>query len=524
MDVVFVHLPRDPLRPENDWCLGFRYMLTALREEGYEARIVYPRVSAELHGDALLDDLAARVTESGAAVVGLTSYDVQLPYELAFVRRLRSHGCSAHVTIGGLSASALADQLLHRYRELDSVVVGEGEQTIVELTGWVHGRGRGSVPAGVRTRTGRGSLVGELRPPMANLADLALPALDDLDELGADTPAGSMAGRVPVITSRGCYGRCSFCSVQRFYRATPGPPWRECPAGAVAAAAQQLVHRTGSQQITFVDEDFMGPGRHGRRHALEVAAAMRTVRPRVEFNGACRATDVDPAIFAALRDAGLRGVTIGIESMWDQTLELFNKHATPAANEQALGVLDRLGIACEITFIFFQPLSTLAEIRANLAFVRRVAGSRHAYFSNGNPFTRFVPLGDTPLAARFGGGGIDCGGGDVDAARLLDPSAGLVAREVLAVPLDDLLRTAIALPGEGSTAVGELRERLRAHHAQVAMHRLPELAADLCDALERDASGKSTQAARALTAIRNTASAIRQVVSGLDHHLEEAGL
>jgi hypothetical protein len=52
---------------------------------------------------------------------------------------------------------------------------------------------------------------------------------------------------------------------------------------------------------------------------------------------------------------------------------------------------------------------------------------------------------------------------------------------------------------------------------------LPELAADLCDALERNSAGKSAQAAGALTAIRDTASTITQVVSGLDRHLEEAG-
>jgi radical SAM superfamily enzyme YgiQ (UPF0313 family) len=524
MDIAFVHLPADLRFPVNDWCLGYRYLVGALRDAGIPAGIIYPRRAGGTRRPpratprAVADALVADVLAARPAVVGLTTYDPQLPAVMAFARRLRRAGLRAHITLGGLCASAVPAGILRGSPEIDSVVVGEGERSVVELAEWVL-RGRGEAPVGVWTRDDRGVAVGRPRPFLDDLAALPDPAIDDLPALGPDSPVHRVAGCAPVIASRGCYGRCTFCCVQRFYRASPGRPWRGRPADHVAAEVAAVTRLTGLDRVTFVDENFMGPGRSGRRHAVEVARQLRARVPGIRFNLACRPNDVERETFVELRTAGLAGVTLGMESMCPQTLDLFAKHTTPAMNERALALLEELELAIEITFIFFQPLSTLDEVRTNLAFVDRVARSRYAYFSNGQPFTSFIPLAGTELAARFRQLGLvrqELVGGSV---RYADPRVAFVARRVLAVPLDDLLRLAYALPVRASQRLAEVQRRLLDYHGYLAMRRLPRLTAELCDAVERYGPRRGARVDAATGAIAAEAARIGQLVERFAAHV-----
>jgi radical SAM superfamily enzyme YgiQ (UPF0313 family) len=187
----------------------------------------------------------------------------------------------------------------------------------------------------------------------------------------------------------------------------------------------------GFERVTFVDENFIGPGRVGRRHATDLAAELRRRSRDVRFNFGCRPNDVDLEVMADLQRSGLAGVSIGVESMAGPTLDLFNKKTTPEVNEAAVGILERLGLPTEITFIFFHPLSTLAELRENASFVERVRRSPTAYFNNGEPFTEFIPFFGTPMTELL----IDRGLArrDLDGYSVSLPTSGW-ARSPLASP------------------------------------------------------------------------------------------
>jgi hypothetical protein len=256
------------------------------------------------------------------------------------------------------------------------------------------------------------------------------------------------------------------------------------------AAASAL---DGVSNVTFVDENFMGPGRAGRTHAAGVARGLRTLSSPVPFNFGCRPNDLDRDTIVALRDAGLAAVTLGVESMSDRTLALFRKGTTRAVNRAALDLLEELEIAVEMTFIFFHPLTTIAEIRQNLEFIADVRMSAGVYFNNQQPFTEFIPFFATPLTR------------DLIAARLVtrdldgytityaDPRVACIANLVRAVPTDDLARLRYALPASGTIRLTEIQEALAGYHRHLTMTRLPELAADLCDHFDR---GGATDGAR----------------------------
>ena len=507
-EVLFIDVPAARRMPLAEWSLGYRYLVAALRKAGFRAEIVQPPFVTD--GTAR-NRLLAEVVARSPRLIGLTTYDVMLPDLLGFVDALRGAGVRAHVTLGGLSASAAVDWVLQAGSGVDSVVRGEGEATIVALAQHVI-RGVGRLPiAGASVRGEGGIVEGEPRPFTRDLDGLTAPAWDPSVAVGSGSPVRlRTSDTVPVTGSRGCYGRCTFCSVERFYRSSPrARPWRPFSARRIADDIDTATRATGARKVTFVDENFVGPGRAGRAHVLDVAEELRRRGRPVEFNLACRADDVDPATFADLRDAGLRGVTLGVEAMSQPTLDLFGKNTTPQTNDVAVEALAELGLDTEITYIFFHPLSTLREVRDSVAFVAKVAQLPAAHFNNGQPYVELVPLAGTALTAELQRRGHVRGVVGGYKVAYADPRVGLLARTTRSVPLDELALLGAALPSDGGGQVSQLRERLAAQHRWLAMHRLPELLCDACDAFGAE---RGQRVEPVLAAIRAEARRLRHLL------------
>lgn len=526
-DALFVHVPGSWRFPAEEWCLGYRYLVAALRSAGFSAGIVHPPfVTDGTAGARLVAGLVAREPR----IVGLTTYDAGLPALLDLVAEMRRAGLRAHVTLGGLCATAAPEWILERAPGVDSIVRGEGERTIVDLADHViRGTTRLPIP-GATVRAGTGIVSGEPRPFLKDLDDLPRP-MWDAPARGEPARDGLVTGAVsppphrrpdvaPVIGSRGCYGRCSSCGIERFYRSSPrSRPWRGRSAARIADDVADAVRATGVHEVTFVDENFMGPGRSGRLHAVQIADELvRRGRPAA-FSFACRADDVDRDTFGALKDAGLRAVILGIESMSQSTLELFRKNTTPQVNARALEVLTELGVDTEIRFVFFNPLSTLDDVRTGLAFVSQVARLPGTCFTDGQPYTEFVPFVGTSLTALLAGLGYVHGSVGDYSLRYSDARVGFLARTATGVPLDDLAMLQLALPAGRDARAAEARARLSAYHRHLALHRLPELLSDACDAFAAGAGESDPRLLAVVAALDAESTRIRSLVDRFVAHL-----
>jgi len=220
---------------------------------------------------------------------------------------------------------------------------------------------------------------------------------------------------------------------------------------------------SGARKVTFVDENFMGPGALGRQHAVQIANELASKGPNIRFNFGCRPNDIDRETIIALKRSGLAAVTLGIESMGNETLVLFNKRTTPEVNYRALSVLEELKIPTEITFIFFHPLTTLDEVDANLNFVDYVRRSRFAYFNKYQPFSEFVPFFGTELTQRLSLMNLAVRTLSEHSIQYQDPRVALIARQILNTPANHVARLIRQLESRRTKASRLLRSRLLAY-------------------------------------------------------------
>lgn len=370
--------------------LGVGYLASYLRLHGYATELF--NCNCPLAPST--DDVVARVIESGPAVVGLTIPTMpNLPGAIHIIRKLKEAGYGGHVTVGGHVPTFEYRQLLSMEPRLDSVVRGEGEETLLELVRTVlEGRPYESI-RGLACRIADQVVCRSQRPLIANLDTLPFP-----ERAFNNMPEKQSGGVAEVASSRGCYGLCTFCSVFSFYSTSPGPRFRYRSPENVVLEALELVGR-GARSILFVDDNFVGSGKAGKHRAVQIATLLHEAAPTVTFNITCRANDVDAGTFRELKQFGLIRVFLGIESGVDSALTRYRKHVSVAQNLQAIAVLNGLGLKWDMGFMIYDPDTTFDEFEANVRFLRR----NRLYYFNAAPLllNGMIVFPGTPIEQRL---------------------------------------------------------------------------------------------------------------------------
>jgi radical SAM superfamily enzyme YgiQ (UPF0313 family) len=340
--------------------LGLAYLAAVLRNHGFE--VVIRDASVEGLSPDELTDLA---TDRNWLVVGITTLEEQAEVAERLGRAVVEAG-RAHVVLGGHYATFSWRDILAR-RSAHSVVLGEGELTLLELARKLRAGEIWRDTVGLAYADEAGAPVpGRPRPLIADLDTLPRPARDHLAQVLA-------RGGVPSVSgARGCYGRCSFCSIRSFYGAAEGKPWRGRSPESVVSEVEALVKAHGTRVINFVDDNFLGPGRAGRERARSIADLILSRGLDIRFFISCRPNDVDEVLFARLYQAGLRVVALGLEAGNVEDLALYRKDVTVDVNVRAVTILDRLGVVVRAGFINFNPFTTLTRLRQNIEFLRRI--------------------------------------------------------------------------------------------------------------------------------------------------------
>jgi len=366
--------------------LGMGYLAAVLQRQGRTVEMIDVR-----DGPA---EIAAQLIARPPLVVGFSLiFQFFLPRYRAVASALRAAGIESHFTIGGHYPSLCHDEVLVNFPELDSVVRYEGEETLVELverlsTGrdWREIHGLAYLQAGYVKETPARALV-------ADLDSLPFP----YRPYEADTIGGFMT--LPLLASRGCARRCSFCSIHTFYRTAPGKVVRVRKPAKIVEEMLHLNRHYGVRVFLFQDDDFPLWGAPGRRWADELVDRIHEsgLAERTLWKISCRAEYVEADLFSKLRSAGLFLVYMGIESGVEQGLEVLNKEMTVEQNLAGVQTLKDVGINFGYGFMLFDPSSSFESIRENVKFLRAIVGDGSA----AGTFSRMLPYGGTPIRDRL---------------------------------------------------------------------------------------------------------------------------
>lgn len=314
--------------------IGLLYLAAALEKAGHAVSVW----DAQIEGrHPLPADLL------GADLVGIGSDTTRIGKALAIARKASS--CGIPVVLGGPHAQFAAEPILDT-GHVDYIACGEGEEVIVRLADAIEsGTGPAGVP-GLLFRDGDRTVATPPLPP-PDVEALPFPARHLVD-LGRYVHMGGRRAS-PVVTSRGCPGRCSFCSSSTFF----GGTWRARSVDSVLAEIDELYHRFGVRAVAFVDDNFtLSPS---RVVALSEGIARRGHDLKWWAFSRVDTVARNPGMVDSMAAAGCFRIYLGIESGSDETLARLGKRTRSGDAAVAVRVLRDRGIEVHGSYIIGAP-------------------------------------------------------------------------------------------------------------------------------------------------------------------------
>jgi anaerobic magnesium-protoporphyrin IX monomethyl ester cyclase len=301
--------------------LGLAYLAAVSQAAGHQVQV---------HDGDVEDRPLAAVAQSFAPdLVGITANTTQIMSAWRDAKLVKSL-VDAPVVLGGPHPTTLPEESAAR-PFVDAVVRGEGETTWLELLSATMPPAslRPEGIAGLTYRAFGGEVVSTPdRPPIpiAELNDIPLPAWDifHLERYTNLQPTVDQVDgpSLPILTSRGCPYRCSYCS-------QIGPRrWRARSVESVVAEWRWLVREQGAAEIGILDDSF----NIDRQRVLAlcerlVAEDLHHV-PWIMING-IRANLADEETLGAMKRAGCKRAAFGVESGNQAILDtVVDKHLT----------------------------------------------------------------------------------------------------------------------------------------------------------------------------------------------------
>lgn len=291
-------------------------------------------------------------------VVGMSCCIMNLEACLAAAKWVKEFNSTTHVVLGGPQASA-SPEICLADPNVDSVAVGEGELTLCHLLKEVAGA-RLSRVAGLVRRGKSGTILrNPPRPQIRNLDTLPLPALDLYPR---QFWFARHDGRImaPLQTSRGCPFVCTFCASKVVWKRT----LRWHSPERVVREMDCLHERYGARHFNLYDANIA----IDRRRLLRLCRAITEGRKTDDYTWMCstRADTVDAELLAAMREAGCRMISYGIESGSQRVLDRAKKGMTLDQYRTALTLTREAGIAIVENFMIGFPTETPEETQATI--------------------------------------------------------------------------------------------------------------------------------------------------------------
>jgi anaerobic magnesium-protoporphyrin IX monomethyl ester cyclase len=348
--------------------LGLAYLTSALRKSGFPVKIIDAYAL-----NLTFDEVLHNTLEMNPKYIGITAEYNTIETAIKLIRDFRREIPEVHVALGGQHATFSSLELFADVSELDSIIRGEGELTIVEVMSRLSQGLDITGVDGIYFRNSEGQVIKNCdRSAIEDLDNLAFPARDTLE----DCLAKGVTPAISILTSRGCYANCSFCNASKYFNLGGGTNWRSRSPKNVIDEIQYLLELYKEKPIYeifyFNDENFIGPGKKGVQRAVEIAQEILQRNLNISFEIFCRADSFNghEEAVKTLSQAGLISALVGLESGYQKGLSNFGKGTTVNQNVKTIELFKKYNIITSSSgFLMFNPYSTFKELEENAKFL-----------------------------------------------------------------------------------------------------------------------------------------------------------
>lgn len=270
---------------------------------------------------------------------------------------------SSIITVfGGAHACTMGAPLLDRFPAIDCLVLGEGEQTMLELV-QAGFQGLASIP-GVAYRDSNGQATQSApRELIANLDELPFPAYHLLpgfpQKYKLPLFSSPTAPNSSIISSRGCPYQCSYCDRSVFSRG-----FRFNSPEYILEHVAMLQRDYGIRHVFFYDDLFT----FDRKRVAHFCELKEKMGLKVTYNCIARLEHVDQELLNLLKGSGCWQVNFGIESGDPEILKQHRKFYGLDEVGRKLQMVKDAGMRVKGLFMVGLPGEDEAAIRRTIDY------------------------------------------------------------------------------------------------------------------------------------------------------------
>lgn len=363
--------------------LGLAYLAAALRERGADVTVIDAvgeaptrvrpmRQHEHLLRYGLSDEEIVRRVPPDARIIGVTAmFSEEWPLVRDVIRAISKAIPNAVVIAGGEHVTAAPELVLRECDGVVACVLGEGEETIVELVE----RLADGLPldgvAGIVYRDGDTIRRTGRRARIRAIDAIAPPAWDLVPMegyLGHRLGYGVDRGRsVPIVATRGCPFQCTFCSSPQMWTTR----WSARDPDAVLAEMESAILRYGAQNFDFYDLTAIVR----RDWILEFCKKLTERRWNITWQlpAGTRSEAIDREVAHALFSSGCRNIAYAPESGSKELLRRVKKKVDLERMKASMRDAIDAGLMVKCNMIMGFPDETRDEMEETIKFCRELA-------------------------------------------------------------------------------------------------------------------------------------------------------
>jgi len=338
--------------------MGLALIAAVLEREGYQVSILDANALRLQPGEVV-----SQVTD--ADVVGLTAMTPTISAAISIARHLKQANPDLTIILGGAHATLLPEETLATAPEIDVIVRGEGEKTIIELLRALEGKQQLDNISDIIYRWSGEIISTSARATNVDLDSLPFLAYHLLPRRGykPEPPHGRALPFAALITSRGCPYRCSFCSKPIFGNKFRG----QSPERVVDEIVYQQ-RKFGIKEIAFYDDVFT----LNKKRAYAIADEIIKRGLKICWTCETRVNLVDKELLRHIKQAGCYSIAYGIESASPEILNTLNKDITLEQVEESVRLSQEVGLQTIGYFMLGSPGETPETIRQTIEFAKKL--------------------------------------------------------------------------------------------------------------------------------------------------------
>ena len=303
-----------------------------------------------------LDKSVQEILNYSPDVVGLTAYCSNLPIVLYLASKIKFNHPNTTIILGGPQVSMTSCDILKNFSEIDIIVKGEGESSILPLIQCLKSNKNLSNVPGISYRHVDQVLQTLPLHLMNNLDDLPFTDYSLINVNEYNSRAEDIG--ISIEAGRGCPFACTFCSTSVMWQRK----YRMKSVGRLYHDMKQASEYFDSTHITLVHDNFTTSAKYVR----DFCNYLIDKKSFLKWSCSSRADHIDDDLLELMREAGCYDIFLGIESGSWKIQQLIKKRIKIPVIKETLEKISNTQIESTASFIIGHLEETHDDINQSL--------------------------------------------------------------------------------------------------------------------------------------------------------------